>query len=111
MSASFSADAGRVELDREITLDVLVWRGVMIEVRYASRHFGGYLAHIELESVEPARAPLPVTETGYRSLFLEAADVQCAGGPCDYALKWLDEAAKEAGWVEYEAASRQMSLF
>lgn len=94
------------------------WRGILIEVRYCPSWSKGYtdmygypLAHLEIESIEPARAVLPITETGYRSHFVAAPDVDEAGGPLDYMLNAIEEAADDPSWKRREEASRQYSLF
>jgi hypothetical protein len=52
-----------------------------------------------------------VTETGYRSHFVNRAVIEDAGGPVAYATAWLDDAARSPDWKEREQASRQMALF
>ncbi|MDF1600942.1 hypothetical protein PZ895_14360 [Mesorhizobium sp. YIM 152430] len=93
----------------------ITWQGRTIEVRYEPRWLGSdgpfNTAHLELEVIEPARSPLPVTETGYRSCFLKAQLVEEMGGPVAFALSWLDQSAKTQSWKDSEHASRQMSLF
>jgi hypothetical protein len=41
-------------------------------------------AHLEIESIDPAKRPLPMTETGYRSWFGAPADVDAEGGPVEF---------------------------
>lgn len=69
----------------------LQWDGITIEVRYdpdwspSYRDIYGYsLAHLEIEAIEPAQSPLPMTETGYRSHFGSPADVDAEGGACRF---------------------------
>ncbi len=96
----------------------LDWRGIRIEVRYCADWskayrdvFGTAMAHIEITSVEPARSPLPLTETGCLSHFEPAANIEAAGGPADYIREALDKAAEGDVWIEQEARNRQMTLF
>ena len=42
-------------------------------------HLG--VAHLDITTIEPPRAPLPITETGYRSHFLHPDEVAAYGGP------------------------------
>ena len=42
----------------------------------------------------PKGAPLPVTETGYRSAFVAHAMIEAAGGVTGYVRDWLDREAK-----------------
>lgn len=94
------------------------WCGRTIEVRYCpdwmpgfERTYGHKLAHLEIETIESDRAPLPVTQTGYRSHFTDAEEVAEAGGPVPYTAALLDAAAEDPAWQEREAAARQISLF
>ncbi len=101
-----------------IHTETLVWEGVTLEVRYepdwsglSELGTGRQLAHIQLEVVAPVRAPLPVTETGYRSEFLSVEAVEQAGGPAEYVRRWLDEEARKPVWRRDEAGRRQLDLF
>ena len=93
----------------------IVWRGITIEVRYEERWLdsdGPYsTAHLELRALEPERAPLPMTETGYRSHFTPASVIAEASGPVAFVKAWLDHAAGSKAWKDKEAAARQMTLF
>lgn len=97
---------------RHIVVETLDWRGLLIQISYEPRWLDGdFIAHLQLETVEPVRAPLPVTETGYRSHFIPQGSVEELGGPSAYALAWLDHEAKRNRWSEIEDAARQFSLF
>lgn len=68
----------------------------------------GYrLCHIEVTS--PDRQPLPITETGYRSMFVSAAVLDAWGGPLPYVRAAIDMSARDPEWIERDAR-RQMSL-
>ena len=95
-----------------------VWRDITIEVRYCPdwspsyREIYGYpLAHLEIESITPPKAELPMTETGYRSHFIGATVIDEEGGPLDFVRTWLDQAADTQEWKAREAAAQQFSLF
>lgn len=83
----------------------LDWQGIKIEIRWAKGWGLGY-SHLELESIAPERAPLPMTGTGYRSHFIDADSVECLGGPAAYVEAWLAEEAKNPAWVAGEATRR-----
>jgi hypothetical protein len=95
------------------------WNGpngpIEIEIRwiadYVSFDDGQSMAHLEVESVKPARAPLPITETGYRSHFINRSNVDHMGGPEAYVEAWIDEMSHTHAWRETAAASRQLALF
>ena len=95
---------------------MIEWRGIAIRISYAADWLNmpasGYdTAHIEVLSIDPERAPLPITETGYKSHFTSAATVAAYGGPVALVQRWLEEEAKSPAWKVHEAQSRQMSLF
>jgi hypothetical protein len=96
----------------------LQWENITIEVRYdpdwspSYRDIYGYpLAHLEIESIDPAKAPLPMTETGYRSWFGAPADVDAEGGPVAFVCAWLDHEARSPAWQEAQTERRQLTLF
>lgn len=94
----------------------LNWTGIEIEVRYAPEWLalsvaGHSVAHLEIEAVQPERAALPITETGYRSHFTSKAAVESYGGPLDFAKAWIEDEAANPEWQAREASHRQMSLF
>ena len=51
------------------------------EPHWLSEIYGEPVAHLELRSLDPEEATLPVNETGYRSHFLSASEVLDRGGP------------------------------
>lgn len=92
------------------------WQGIEIEAGYTPRKFGGVIAHLEIRSVAPERAPLPITETGYLSHFhecgtIEAVTASGGGGVLAQIIAFLDSAAEKPDWRRYVEASRQGSLF
>jgi hypothetical protein len=102
----------------EKLVETLVWDGVTIEVRYEPDWWGHskfgpdrQISHLEIEATAPKRAPLPVTETGYRSHFLAPGEVEEAGGPASFLRAWLDQEARTPTWRRADAARRQLDLF
>jgi hypothetical protein len=96
---------------RRILCEHVDWNGVRIRVEYEAEWLGDYLAHLSLHVVDPPRAPIPVTETGYRSHFVAADAVEQTGGPSAYVTAWLDEASRSIEWRGQEEERRQLSLF
>lgn len=104
--------------NRRIITTLIEWRGIQTRVSFEpdwlntgreNRAFA--TAHLQIESVAPERAPLPITETGYRSHFIPCGTVEEAGGPEAYVRAWLDHEAAKPAWKAAEAAARQLSLF
>jgi hypothetical protein len=69
------------------------------------------LAHLEIRSVHPERAALPMTKTGYRSHFEVPENVDAVGGPDAFVRAWLAEAARSPEWRTRQAEKNQLSLF
>ncbi|MDF1803207.1 hypothetical protein [Thalassovita sp.] len=82
---------------------IITWRGVEIEITYTPEKFG-MVDHIELRTEN--KTPLPVTETGYRSHFMNKGAVAHNGGAVPLVTAWLDHEAKRSGWN-----NAQLSLF
>ncbi len=59
----------------------LVWRHATCRVRHTRNYISTSWSHIEIEVLTPKGAPLPITETGYKSHFLDEDILQAAGGP------------------------------
>ena len=99
-----------------IEIHRLNWNGILIEISYnpvwtSAAVFGEDLAHIEVRSIYPTDAPLPITETGYRSHFLAKSIVDAAGGPVDYVSVWLETEKQNPHWLRQQEALRQPMLF
>ncbi len=93
---------------RTITSGTLDWRGIVISVTLEKQRF---VDHLQIETIEPARAPLPITKTGYRSHFIPKDLVEQAGGPTTFVEDWLNAAAANArSWDEIEVGIRQYDL-
>jgi hypothetical protein len=56
-----------------------IWRGIEIEVTYTPLKWG-VIAHLEIQSIAPRNAPLPITATGYRSHFRPPGTIEAHGG-------------------------------
>lgn len=102
----------RVEYETYVT----EWRGISLEIRHCPNWFSMpeddfVTQHIEFRS--EGKQILPVTETGYRSHFLNGADAlaEFNHDPVAYVLAWLDEAAKCKKWLAQVEAARQYPLF
>jgi len=92
---------------------ILNWRGIEIETRYVPRDFGGAIAHLELKSINPPKARIPMTETGYRSHFHPVGTIErdFGGDVVACVLDWLNAEAKSKKWRDYVENSKQLMLF
>lgn len=93
---------------RTITSGVIEWHGILIAVTHEPQR---WVDHLQIETLEPKRGPLPITETGYLSHFFSKEVIEKAGGPAAYVQAWLEQSTTKKGWPEIEAAVRQYSLF
>ena len=95
----------------------ITWRNPVTneDVRIRITHARDYLAtgndHIEVESIAPKKAPLPITETGYRSHFLSPLELMNAGGPVTFVTTWIEHEAKGKTWSKAATAKQQGDLF
>ena len=82
---------------------IIIWRKIPIEITYTPDQFG-MVDHIELHTEN--KTPLPVTETGYRSNFMNKGTVAHHGGAVAFVTAWLDHEAERMNW-----SNAQLSLF
>lgn len=87
------------------------WNGIEIELVYEPLKWN-VIAHLEVFSINPERAPLPITETGYLSHFHQPEEVgENEGTLIEQVTVWLDERVKTKHWKAYIEQSRQGNLF
>lgn len=92
-------------------LNALTQESVKIRITHARDYLASGTDHIEIESIKPTRAPLPVTETGYRSHFISALELINAGGPVAFVRAWLDQMAMSKEWRAKATVRAQGDLF
>lgn len=88
----------------------LIWNGIKIHIIHIGKRWG-VIDHIEIRTVDPENAPLPITETGYKSHFIQEEYLAEYDNAKEYVLAWLDHESKKAGWLAGEEKRRQYSLF
>ena len=87
------------------------WQGIEIEAIYTPQKWG-VIAHLEIQSIAPARAPLPITSTGYRSHFHPCGTIEAHGGDVvAQVIAWLNAEAAKSEWRLLAESSRQGTLF
>lgn len=88
-----------------------VWEGIEIEARYWPLRWG-IIAHLQIESMNPPRAPLPISETGYKSWHHQPDTIEASGlGVEGFILAELDKEAASPEWKTHLESTRQGSLF
>lgn len=93
------------------------WHGITIEINYEpdwspayTGTYGTPLAHLQIRSLDPECAALPITETGYLSHFIPASDINEYGGLIAFVRDALDEAAENPAWKQAHEQARQLIL-
>ena len=84
----------------------ITWQGIAIEITHKPK-WVSIADHIEVR----AKQPLPITETGYRSIFLTQVEIEEAGGVIKLVYHLLEKDAKSPEWQQYREESRQETLF
>ena len=103
-----SPNKARYEIDWR---DPATGNSLRIRVTHSRDYLGQGQDHIEIESFAPKKAPLPITETGYRSQFLSPLELVNDGGPVVYVTAWLDREAKGKDWQKRQTVRQQGDLF
>ena len=67
-------------------------------------------SHIEVHLVRPKRSIIPITETGYRSHFIDSEELSLAGGAVAFVTAWLDHEASSKKWQRAEIKAQQLTL-
>lgn len=91
--------------------DPITGQTVRIRITHSRDYLGQGQDHIEVESIAPKRAPLPITNTGYRSHFLPALELINAGGPVTFVTAWIEREAGAKAWRAAVDARAQGDLF
>lgn len=86
----------------------LIWEGIEIELLHTPR-YAANMDHIAVHSKN--RTPLPITKTGYKSIFILPERLCEYDDPIGLVKPWLDEEAKAQSWQLAQNQGRQMSLF
>ncbi|MEL7453641.1 MAG: hypothetical protein AAGJ50_09760 [Pseudomonadota bacterium] len=67
--------------------------------------------HLGVKLISPDWMILPITETGYRSIYLPIGTIGDTCGPLDYVAAWLDDAAQDPKYLQQLQHCRQDDLF
>lgn len=99
------------------TRSEIVWRDPVstLVVRLRITHSRDYLGmgqdHIEVETLAPKKAALPISDTGYRSHFMSPLELADASGPVTFVTAWLDREAHSKDWQKRQTVRAQGDLF
>lgn len=104
-------------MEDKYQIEIIEWCNYQIKVMYAydpmrmAEYYDEPMSHIQIVTIEPERAALPITDTGYKSHFIPESNIAKYGSAKDYVLAWLNEAATSPAWIKAEEERRQYSLF
>lgn len=96
------------------------WQHIAFRVRHTPDYLVKGTDHLELVVIKPrgqGRAfnttvePLPITETGYLSHFVDGRDVPNAKAALAFFLEWIAREAKSKRWQNANYKRRQGDLF
>ena len=87
------------------------WQGIAIQIDYKPICWG-ITSHLEVRSVSPENAALPITETGYRSHFMpiDTIETQFVSAVA-FVEAWLNERANSKAWHAQSNDTAQGDLF
>lgn len=90
------------------------WQGITIKISFRPDYFnstkeilGTTISHLKIKASEP----LPISSTGFKSVFLPIGEIEEEGGAKGYVQNWLNASAKSKAWKQYRNAKMQLSLF
>lgn len=93
------------------TVQRFTWRGIAMTATHTPNYVNDGWSHIELRVLRPKGIPVPITDTGYRSHFLDGDDVAAAGGAAAYFRTWLEREARSKAYLKALANWQQLDLF
>ena len=85
----------------------MIWQERTIAVSFQANWLNSGHCHVELRCIER----LPVTATGYRSIFVPDAGFVDEAAIAAFVSALLDDAAKDKTWLRYLGDSHQLTLF
>lgn len=95
----------------------MVWRhpttghAVHLRVDHTRNYLVAGTDHIEIHVASPKKAVIPLTETGYRSHFIDGEQLQEAGGVRRFVEHWLATESRSKEWQKMDLARQQGDLF
>ncbi len=95
----------------------MIWQHPAIShaVRLRIDHTRNYLVagtdHIEIHVITPKTAAIPLTDTGYRSRFIDGEQLKEAGGVRRFVELWLAAESRSKEWQKKDLARQQGDLF
>lgn len=111
LTLSKRCKAGKDSTMSNTTTYEIIWNNITISIIYIRKWCGAEIDHIEVRSISPEKAPLPITETGYKSHFHHETALDEYNDAKAYVTAWLDHEAKSQKWKAYVESQQQLLLF
>ena len=100
-----------------VTTYTFVWQDITIQVSHNDswchiKHLGVPVQHLEIRREDEGW--LPITETGYRSVFItnyQDAFLLKNKGVVDFVRNWIDLEGQSEAWKNYTEAQKQLDFF
>ena len=93
------------------TNHTITWRGIRCRITHQRDFMGEGWSQLEIEVLDPAQPPLPVTDSGYYAHHCDEDDIAKAGGTEVFVLRMLDAEANNAAYAKYLAKWQQLRMF
>jgi hypothetical protein len=84
---------------------------VRIRITHAREYLFASSDHLQIESINPEKAPLPITGTGYLSHFISPIALADAGGAVAFVTAWIERETKGKAWTKAAVKKAQGDLF
>lgn len=96
----------------------MTWDNIKLAVRFhpdrfpvANQEIDDPMAHLEIHVLEPEKAILPITDTGYKSHFAPKSAILSHGSPAGFVKEWLKAQSQTKLWQSHLERTRQGELF
>lgn len=93
------------------SVEKFTWRCIEMSATHSPNYISAGWSHIELRVLKSKGRPVPITDTGYLSHFLDEADLKAAGGAAAFFRAWLDREADSKAYRKALARWQQLDLF
>lgn len=94
------------------------WQHYKLAIRYTGDYLsaanageGDKMARIEVHVLEPEKAALPITDTGYKSHVVPNSDIIERGGAAAYVEAWLNHEAESEYWLKQRQKDKHAGSF
>jgi hypothetical protein len=89
----------------------LTGRRARLRITVTANYLQQGSTHLEIRSLRPRNTPHPLSPTGYRSHFIDAAELRATGGPVRFVRAWIEREATSPQFLREDLARRQGNLF